>query len=80
MREIKISDAGKGDVEALANLMTELGYPTSVEEMSRRFEGISADSSYDTLIAERAGEIAGMAGLHGARLTMRKPPHAYHCR
>ena len=33
MREIKIRDAGEGDIEALANLMTQLGYPTSIEDM-----------------------------------------------
>jgi hypothetical protein len=38
MREIMIRDAGEGDIEALANLMTELGDPVSTEDMSRRFE------------------------------------------
>jgi GNAT superfamily N-acetyltransferase len=76
MREIKIRDAGKGDVEALADLMTELGYPTSIEDMSRRFEEILADPSYDTLIAERAGEIAGMVGLHLERFYEKNEPCA----
>jgi GNAT superfamily N-acetyltransferase len=44
--------------------MTELGYPSKVEEMSRRFEGISADPSYGTLVAERDGRVVGMAGVH----------------
>jgi GNAT superfamily N-acetyltransferase len=76
MREITIRDAGKGDIQALADLMTELGYPTSAEEMGRRFEGILADPSYDTLIAERAGEIAGMAGLHLERFYEKDEPCA----
>jgi GNAT superfamily N-acetyltransferase len=62
--EVKIREATEGDVEALANLMTELGYPSKVEEMSRGFEGISADPSYGTLVAERDGRVVGMAGVH----------------
>lgn len=42
MDELRIRAAGTGDVAALANLMTELGHPTSVEDMKRRFEEISA--------------------------------------
>jgi GNAT superfamily N-acetyltransferase len=64
MREIKIRASGEGDIEALAGLMTELGYPTSAGEMSRRLEEISADPSYDTLIAEQDGRVLGVAGLH----------------
>jgi N-acetylglutamate synthase-like GNAT family acetyltransferase len=64
MVESRIRAAAKGDVEALANLMTELGYPTSVEDMGRRFEEISIDLSYGTLVAERGGRVVGMAGLH----------------
>jgi hypothetical protein len=77
MREIKIRDAGEGDIEALADLMTELGYPTAVEEMGRRFEEISADPSYRTLLAERDGQVLGMTGLHGVRYTVRKNTHAH---
>ncbi len=62
--EVKIREATEGDVEALANLMTELGYPSTAEEMGRRFEQISADPSYGTLVAERGGRVVGMAGIH----------------
>jgi len=67
MREIKIRGAREGDIEALAGLMTELGYPTSVEEMGRRLEEISADPSYRTLVAEQDGRVLGAAGLHVER-------------
>jgi GNAT superfamily N-acetyltransferase len=76
MREIKIRDAGEADIEALANLMTQLGYPTLTEDMRRRFEEISADPSCNTLIAEHAGEIAGMAGLHLERFYEKNEPCA----
>jgi len=44
--------------------MTELGYPTSAEEMGRRLAGISADPSYVTLVAEREGWVVVMAEVH----------------
>ncbi len=58
-----IRSAKSADVETLANLMTELGYPTSSEQMRRRLEAISDDPSYATLVSERAGEVLGMVGL-----------------
>jgi GNAT superfamily N-acetyltransferase len=76
MREIEIRDAREGDIEALAVLMTELGYPTSVEEMGRRLEEISADPSYDTLIAEQDGKVLGVAGLHLERFYEKNEPCA----
>ena len=51
------------DVEALANLMAELGYSTSSEQMRRRFKAISDDASTGTLVAEREGKVLGMVGL-----------------
>ena len=64
MAEVEIREAGRGDVEALAFLVTELGYPTSTEQMDRRFEAVSVDPSYVTLVAERDGRVVGMAGFH----------------
>jgi GNAT superfamily N-acetyltransferase len=62
-----IRSAQGEDVEALASLMTELGYPTSSEDMHRRFEAISADPSYATLVAAAGGKVLGMVGLHFER-------------
>jgi GNAT superfamily N-acetyltransferase len=58
-----IRSAQSEDVEALANLMAELGYPTSSEQMRRRFKAISHDASNGTLVAEREGKVLGMVGL-----------------
>lgn len=63
MRDLLIRDAREDDVEALARLMTELGYPSSPESMRGRFARISAHPSYSTLVAERGGEVVGVAGL-----------------
>ncbi len=64
MGELEIRDATQGDVEALAGLMTELGYPASAAEMGRRFKEVSADPSYATLVAERDCTVLGMALVH----------------
>ncbi len=41
---LRIRAAGTEDVGALAKLVTEPGYPSSVEDMVRRFESIPAGS------------------------------------
>lgn len=67
MGEVKIRDAHYEDAGALAALMTELGYPSTAGQMARRFERISSDPSYLTLVAERDGRVVGMAGVHLGR-------------
>ena len=68
MDDLLVRSAQSEDVEALANLMSDLGYSTSSEEMYRRFEAISADPSYATLVAASGGKVLGMVGLHLERL------------
>ena len=68
-----VRETGNEDIEALANLMTELGYPTSTQEMGRRFAEISADPSYGALVAEQEGKVLGMVGLRGALPCARVP-------
>lgn len=63
MRDVIIRDAKETDVEALAELMDYLGYPTSSRRMGNRFERISAHPSYSTLVAECGDGVVGMVGL-----------------
>ena len=63
MDELRIRAAGTEDVAALANLVTELGYPSSVEDMRLRFESISSDPSYETFVVESGKEVVGMVGI-----------------
>lgn len=58
-----VRDARPADVEALAGLMTDLGYPSSPENMRERFGRISTHPAYHTLVAEHGGCVIGMAGL-----------------
>ena len=61
--ELIIRDAAIKDIEALALLMNDLGYPTNVNEMQTRFQNISVHPDYKTIVAVLNDEIVGMAGL-----------------
>ncbi|MHB0882403.1 GNAT family N-acetyltransferase [Paenibacillus sp. SEL1] len=61
---MKIRTAHHEDIPALAYLMEELGYPTTVEDMKMRYDRIASDPNYHTLVAEDEGEVVGMVGLH----------------
>jgi GNAT superfamily N-acetyltransferase len=50
------------DGEALADLMTQLGYETRASEMQMRMEAILADKHYATFIAVSDGKVCGMIG------------------
>lgn len=63
MLDTVIRKAGPGDVEALASLMGELGYPTSSGSMRARLARIFEHPAYRTLVAERDGLVVGMVGL-----------------
>jgi GNAT superfamily N-acetyltransferase len=63
MAEVIVRDAVYADLEELTALMTDLGYPTTLEEFKVRFENISAHPDYRTIVALADGEMVGMAGL-----------------
>ena len=50
------------DMEALAELMTQLGYETRVSEMEMRMETILANKNYATFVAVSEGKVCGMIG------------------
>ncbi len=51
-----------GDMEALADLMTQLGYPTRTSEMQMRMETILTNKHYATFVAVSGGKVCGMIG------------------
>jgi GNAT superfamily N-acetyltransferase len=51
------------DIPAIAKLMGELGYPTSVEQMEKRLASHASAPSYLTWLAIIDNEIAGMIGF-----------------
>ena len=50
------------DAAALAQLITELGYPTKTGEMELRLESILSDPQYRTFVAASEGKVCGMIG------------------
>lgn len=60
---MEIRNATIHDIEKLASLMEELGYPTTVESMEKRFKQIQSHPDYHTLVASYNGDIVGMVGL-----------------
>jgi GNAT superfamily N-acetyltransferase len=60
--DLTIRVAELSDAETLADLMTQLGYPTRVSEMQMRMEEIVADARYATFVAVSKGKVCGMIG------------------
>ena len=54
--------AETADAEALADLMTQLGYETRASEMEMRMEAIRANKHYATFVAVSKGKVCGMIG------------------
>jgi len=63
---VEIRPAGPDDAAALADLVTQLGYPTSPAQMQRRMARIVSDPDYATLVASQGGRVAGFVGLRRA--------------
>ncbi|HEX6431440.1 MAG TPA: GNAT family N-acetyltransferase [Niastella sp.] len=60
---IIIRQATDDDVPALASLMNELGYPTTVAEMQDRYNLLKSHADYATWVAVCNNQVAGMIGL-----------------
>jgi ribosomal protein S18 acetylase RimI-like enzyme len=57
IRKATVEDAGR-----IAALVSELGYPTSAEQMRRRLATILRDDEYETLVACDDGVVQGFVG------------------
>lgn len=60
--DLTIREPEVGDMEALADLMTQLGYQTRTSEMQMRMEAILANKNYATFVAVSGGKVCGMIG------------------
>lgn len=60
--DIGVRRAEAADAASLADLITQLGYPTRASEMEMRMETISADKNYATFVAVSGGKVCGMIG------------------
>jgi GNAT superfamily N-acetyltransferase len=60
--DVTIRATEAADTDALADLMTQLGYETRASEMQMRMEAILADKHYATFVAVSKGRVCGMIG------------------
>jgi GNAT superfamily N-acetyltransferase len=51
------------DLDAITELMSDLGYPASKRQMQKRMERICSNPLHHTLVAEQDGKVVGMAGM-----------------
>jgi GNAT superfamily N-acetyltransferase len=77
MDDLEIREATIQDVEQLAHLVTELGYPTAPQAMHQRLTTILADPTHVTFVADRDGRVIGLAG---AALGQYYEKDGIHCR
>jgi ribosomal protein S18 acetylase RimI-like enzyme len=66
--DLVIREVAVADSEAIARLVSELGYPTSTSQMQRRLQAILNDDDYHTLVACEGGEIVGFVGTRSGPL------------
>jgi N-acetylglutamate synthase-like GNAT family acetyltransferase len=57
--EITVRRATPQDAERLAELATQLGYPSSAAQVARRLERVLGDARQAVLVAEAAGGVVG---------------------
>lgn len=60
---MKIREAKLTDTLILAQLMTQLGYPTTADEMKQRLEIILQKDDYQTFVVVTDGAIMGVIGM-----------------
>jgi GNAT superfamily N-acetyltransferase len=60
---VSIRDANRTDARAVADLMSQLGYPTLEAEMRERLARVGADSNYRTLVAQIGTRVVGVIGV-----------------
>lgn len=61
--QLTIRDAVWDDIEPMTQLMSDMSYPTTLEEMRERFKNIIVHPDYRTILAVMNDEIVGLAGL-----------------
>jgi GNAT superfamily N-acetyltransferase len=72
--EPRLRAARHADSAAVAELLGELGYPSTPEQAAERIERIAGDPATWLVVAELDGEVAGFGALHVQNLVERDEP------
>jgi GNAT superfamily N-acetyltransferase len=68
---IALREPTSEDAAAIAELLGELGYPTTAQQAAERLDRIAADPSTVAFVAEVEGQVAGLGALHAQNLVER---------
>jgi N-acetylglutamate synthase-like GNAT family acetyltransferase len=71
--DVTVREARRDDRGAMLHLLAELGYPADAETLDLRLDRLGGEPSAKALVAEREGEIVGLASLHVLHLIERPP-------
>ncbi len=72
MAEPFLRDAHAKDADAIAHLLRQLGYPTDAGDLPGRLELMAADGRSEVIVAERSGQMCGVATLHVEQVLNRR--------
>jgi len=64
-----------GDLPAAQELLSQLGYPLSSEELRRRYDAVVGAADHTLMLAEQAGRAVALCHVY-ARPSLDKPPEA----
>ncbi len=77
MSGLRVRPASLQDADAIASLVTQLGYPSDVAQVAARIELVKTDPDIRALVAEREGQVIGMIGLMVFPAFHRDGQHGY---
>jgi GNAT superfamily N-acetyltransferase len=72
---VSIRPMTAGDVPATQELLLQLGYPLSSEELKQRYEAVAGAANHTIMLAEQAGRVVALCHVY-ARPALDKPPEA----
>jgi GNAT superfamily N-acetyltransferase len=76
LKALKVRPASLSDAEALASLVTQLGYPSTGPEMSERLASLLSDPCYAAFVAHDRSTVLGLGGGNLARYFERNGAYA----
>jgi GNAT superfamily N-acetyltransferase len=72
---VSIRPMTAGDMPATQELLLQLGYPLSSEELKQRYEAVAGAANHTLMLAEQAGRVVALCHVY-ARPALDKPPEA----
>lgn len=63
MSAVRVRPAEDGDAPAIADLVSQLGYPSTAEQVRARLARLAGNPDIRALVAERDGQVIGVTGL-----------------